>query len=430
MLKLYKNLMGQTKPVLESLLKRRLKAGKEDEARLPERMGQPSRPRPDDALLWVHAASVGEAQSALILIRKLLKLYKVHILVTTGTRSSARMMEKSLPEGAFHQFYPLDHMEWVENFLDHWRPDAAFWMESELWPNMILSIKARGIPAALINARLSRKSYKRWKLFKKSIGEILSAFDLILAQTSQDKKYFTKLGGRNVTVTDNIKYSANPLPVEMADLDSLKRIIGARPCWLYASTHAGEEKLAYAVHDALATKIPGLFTIIVPRHPERGHEIANLYDSYERDILLRRDIKRLPDADTEVYIANTMGELGLFYRLAPLAVIGRSFSDDGGGGHNPIEAAQLGCAVLHGPHIKNLQEIFDDMDKAGAAICVPAPEALAGMIGHYLTHHEDLKTLQDKGHAFAAYKAHIVDTVMESLQPLLQSLPQAAQAHT
>jgi 3-deoxy-D-manno-octulosonic-acid transferase len=425
MLRLYKNLMGQTKPVLESLLKRRLRAGKEDEARLKERMGVSSRPRPEGHLFWVHAASIGEAQSALILVQRLLAANKPHILVTTGTRTSASLMEKNLPEGAFHQYYPLDHAEWVKNFLNHWRPDAALWMESELWPNMIVEIKSRKIPAALINARLSKKAYRRWKLFKKSIAEILSTFDLVLAQTERDKKYFTKLGAANVFVSDNLKYSASPLPYDDHDFDLLKKAIGNRPLWLYASTHAGEEKLAFDVHDTLAQKIPDLLTIIVPRHPERGHDIANLQEDYERDILLRREIKRLPDEDTDIYIANTLGELGLFYRLCPLAVIGRSFSDDGGGGHNPIEAAQLGCAVLHGPNVQNLQEIFDDMNADGAAVKIPDADSFAPLIEHYLTHAADLKTLQDKGKAFAARQVRVIDTVMDHLTPLISKIESA-----
>lgn len=420
MLTIYKSVTNYSKPLLHALLKKRVYAGKEDEQRLGERRGKASKPRPDGKLFWVHAASVGEAQSALILINALLEQDKdLHILITTGTKTSAQLMAQKLPERALHQFYPLDQNYWVERFLNHWTPDAVFWMESELWPNMLMDIQKRDIPTALVNGRLSPRSFKRWSMFKKSIAEVLKTFDLVLTQTDQEKGYYTELGAKCVVTTDNLKYSSKPLDYNKADYDALKKAIGQRPFWVYASTHKGEEQLACDIHGALKADIPDLLTIVVPRHPERGPDISDICEANSLDGVLRRQIKRLPDSDTDIYIANTLGELGLFYSLSPIACIGRSFSDDGGGGHNPIEAAQLGCAVLHGPNVQNLQDIFDDMDAHDAAIKIEKKDALAPLLKELLGNPDKLSALQKRGHDFAAAKTRVIDTVMKEIQPLL-----------
>lgn len=421
MLKLYKTITGASEPFLKLLLKKRLRAGKEDGLRIKERKGKTPLDRPEGKLYWLHAASVGEAQSALILIHALLKNdKKVHILVTTGTKTSAEMMAKKLPERTTHQFYPLDHPKWVARFLDHWSPDFVFWMESELWPNMLGNIKARDIPAVLINARLSPRSFKRWQKFRSSITDILSTFTIILSQTEQEGEYYKALGAQNVYVTDNIKYSADALDYSEQDFGKIHARIKNRPTWLYASTHKGEETLACDIHAELKQRIPDLLTIIVPRHPERGREIVPLCEKFDLDTLTRGRSKRLPDADTDIYIADTLGELGLFYSLSPIAVIGRSFSDDGGGGHNPIEAAQLGCSVLHGPNVQNLQDIFDDMNQCGAAVKVEDKEQFIEELQKLFSDQSYLQNLQNKANDFAGAKTRVIDTVMDHLKPLLK----------
>lgn len=420
MLSIYKSVTSYSRPLLHALLQKRVYAGKEDESRLGERRGKASLPRPDGKLFWVHAASVGEAQSALILIHALLEQNKdLHILLTTGTKTSAQLMAQKLPKRAIHQFYPLDHSYWVSRFLDHWSPDAVFWMESELWPNMLMDIQSRNIPTALVNGRLSPRSFKRWSMFKKSIAEILKTFDLVLTQTEQEQHYYTELGATKVLTTDNLKYSASPLGYDEADYNALKKAIGNRPFWLYASTHKGEEQLACDIHTELKKDMPNLLTIVVPRHPERGPEISDICEANELDGVLRRQIKRLPDIDTDIYIANTLGELGLFYSLSPIACIGRSFSDDGGGGHNPIEAAQLNCAVLHGPNVQNLSDIFDEMDSAGAALKIEKKDDFAPLLKDLLSTSEKQDELQRRGFDFAAAKTRVIDTVMKEIQPLL-----------
>lgn len=420
MLDIYKTVSRLSKPALIALLMRRSAIGKELPERIEERKGKPSADRPNGKLFWVHAASVGEAQSALVLIRAVLNAYPhVHCLVTTGTVTSAAFMQDKMPERALHQFYPLDHPKWTNRFLDHWHPDICLWMESELWPNMLMGIQQRKITAALINARLSPRSYRKWRRVQSSINHLLSTFDLILTQTETDAEHFRALGASDVQVSDNLKYSAKPLGYDKDDYTALANAIAARPLITYASTHKGEEELAAQVHEALKDKFPGLLSIVVPRHPHRGQDIAQICESHGLDPVLRRDTKRLPDKDTDIYIVNTIGELGLIYDLAPFAFIGRTFSDDGGGGHNPLEPALLNCAVLHGPHTQNLQDIFDDMDAAGAALKIEDKNLMISTMSSLLEAPDSLSALQMNAREFATRKARVIDMVMDALEPQL-----------
>ncbi len=420
MLHFYHLLTRHSAPLLRHILQTRLRRGKEDEARLPERMGRPGLPRPAGKLVWFHAASVGEAQSTLILIDALLARFPaLHVLVTTGTRSSATIMEQRLPDRATHQFYPVDHPDWIESFINHWNPDMILWMESELWPNMLRAIRMRNIHCVLVNAHMSKKSYYRWKNAPKTISALLSAFDLCLAQTEQDAFYYRSLGAVSVKVSDNLKYSATPLPFEQEALDLLKKAIKDRPIWLYASTHAGEEDLSCRLHLELEKKYPNLLTIIVPRHPERRNDILSICHSYKMNARLRGDGLDLPQDKDQIYVADTLGELGLFYRLSPVSCIGRSFSDDGGGGHNPIEAALLGSAVLHGPNVQNQVAIFHEMDKADASICVNNEYQFLEKLNHLLSDPSALNTLQENGKAFSVKKSSVLIQVIQNLEPFL-----------
>ncbi len=423
MIFLYKAILSTIgAPLLKRILKKRIRAGKEDESRINERMGITEKERPHGKLIWLHAASVGEAQSALILIEALLLKYKDrHIMVTTGTKTSADLMSKRLPDRAFHQFYPLDHPSWTKKFLTHWKPDLVLWMESELWPNMLLEIKKQNIPAFLINARMSPRSLKRWRLLGSAARTMLSSFSAILCQTDTDKKSYETLGAKNVHVTDNLKYSASPLPCDKGAFDKLKNATKGRLLWLYASTHAGEEHLACALHKKLKKEFPTLLTIIVPRHPERRTEIKETCDKENIISRLRGEFRKLPDNNTDIYIADTLGELGLFYSLSPIAVIGRSFSDDGGGGHNPIEAALLNCATLHGPYVQNLAQIFDEMDKAGAALELKNTQDFEDTLRKLFNDRKMLCDLRNAGLSFASKKSGIVGKVMEHIDSPLSS---------
>ena len=422
MLLLYKIMTYLGTPLLWLLLRYRLMRGKEDPKRLKERMGTPSQSSPKGHLVWLHAASVGEAQSALILIEKIsLQAPGTRFLVTSGTLTSATLMAKRLPDRAIHQYYPLDNPLWVNRFLDHWQPDLALWMESELWPNMLQAIKTRNIPAVLINARLSDKSFRRWKVFKSIASKLVSTFNLIMAQTGQDATHYQSLGATNIVVTDNIKYSAAPLPINDNDLQTLQSAIQKRPLWLYASTHDGEESLACRLHTQLKEKHPDILTVIVPRHPERRDDIEQQAKIMGLNITMRGEEKKLPANNTDIYISDTLGELGLFYRLSPIAVIGRSFSNDGGGGHNPIEAAQLNCAVLTGPNVQYQKKLFDDMLAFDAVIQIQTEEYFFEILDKLITDNEFCQTYITNAENYAKEKSNNIETVMKYLTPFIPS---------
>lgn len=419
MLAIYKVFTHLAKFAFVLVLKRRLKKGKEHKDRYPERMAETKKERPKGSLIWCHAASVGEAQSTLIIIKTLLKQYpKLNILVTTGTLTSAKAMAKQLPKQAFHQFYPLDRPDWTKKFLDHWQPDGIIWMESELWPNMLLEIKRRDIPAALVNARLSDRSFKSWKRAKGSIARLLSTFTVCLAQSENDAQRFKKLRHPNVSVAQNLKYAADQLPCDKDELKRVSDAIKTRPIWVAASTHQGEEDIACRIHLHLKQKHPDILTIIVPRHPERRDSIKALSEKYKLKMQFRSSNKRLPAKDDDIYVADTIGELGLFYRLASIAFIGRSLSADGGGGHNPIEAAQLGCAILHGPYIQNFTKVYGDFVEAGASLEVDNEQKLQNKIEKLLADDEGLNALQNKALTFVAEKAKVLDHIMNEISPI------------
>ena len=333
-----------------ALLNWRQKRGKEDALRIGERRGIAGRPRPAGPLIWLHGASVGEAIALLPLIDRL-RERGVQILLTTGTVTSAMLMQARLPAGAIHQYVPLDVPSYVRRFLDHWQPAMALLAESELWPNIICETARRNIPVALVNARLSERSAARWKKLPATIRALLSCIDVTLAQSHDDAARLLDLGAPRVLVSGNLKYDAPALPFDPVELTDLKARIGSRPVWVAASTHEGEEEIAMAVHAQAAQCWPELVTLIVPRHPDRGPAIADKANAQGIQAALRSRNAPVP-AGGGIYIADSIGELGLFYRAAGIVFVGRSLVRHGG--QNPIEPAKLGNALLHGPHVANL----------------------------------------------------------------------------
>tara|TARA_R110002124_G_scaffold64985_2_gene177411 strand:- start:211407 stop:212711 length:1305 start_codon:yes stop_codon:yes gene_type:complete len=401
------------------LLKNRLAKGKEDAGRIAERRGEASIKRPEGNLIWMHGASVGEVVSLLTLITKLRAHDpSLNVLLTSGTLTSAALIKQRGLDGVIHQYIPLDHPSWVARFLNHWAPNAAIIAESEIWPNLMMEIGQRKIAALLINARLSEKSYKGWRKLRGIISKLLSSFDVILTQTPADKLRFEDLGHKNVVACGNIKYSAAPLRVSAASLSSLSHKFKNRRLWVYASSHEGEELLACSIHQKLKAHIPELLTIIVPRHPERRADIAKSCDSEEYNLILRSAMSA-PPADLDIYVVDTLGELGLFYHMAEITVIGRTFSADGGGGHNPIEAAQLNCAILHGPLYQNLQEIFDEMHTHNAALMAETAEALYNKLLMLFNDDPQRESLQKNALAYTQSKDHILDQAFAHIIKIL-----------
>lgn len=414
---IYRGLTGLGGPAIRLLLARRRAAGKEDAQRQGERLGRASGPRPAGPLIWCHAASVGESLSILSLIGQLTSRYpQAAVLVTTGTVTSASLMAARLPERAFHQYVPVDRMPWVRRFLDHWRPDLALWTESEIWPNLLTEMRRRRIPAALLNARMSRRSFENWRRVPGFIGPLLGAFRLCLAQTEVEAERLLRLGAADVKAVGNLKYSADPLPAEAAAVASLRAALAGRPAWLLASSHPGEEAVAMAAHAAMAPELPGLLTVIAPRHPHRGPEIAAEIAARGFSVRLR-STGALPAGNDRFYVADTMGELGLLYRVLPVACIGGSLIPFGG--HNPIEPAQLGCVLVYGPHMTNFSEITTELEDAGGAVRVEDGDDLARTLGRLLADRAERERLAKGAAEVARDNRAAVDRILAALAPLL-----------
>jgi len=367
-------------PIASQLLIRRQKRGKEHPERLKERLGQASIPRPKGPLIWVHGASVGEMLAAVSLIERL-RAQNFAVLVTSGTVTSAALAEQRLPNGVLHQFIPLDAPRFVRRFLDHWRPGLALFIESDLWPNLICSCARRKIPMIIVNGRISERSFKRWRRVPRVIAALLNRFDLCLAQSATDAERYTKLGAPRVTATGNLKLDVPAPPADEATLRRLRDTIGKRPVLIAASTHAGEEAVVIGAHRRLLAKFPALLTIIVPRHPARGEAIAADAKAAGLAVALRSR-RAQPMPDIGVYIADTLGELGLMYRLAPIVFMGGSLASHGG--QNPIEAIRLGAAIIHGPHVWNFAEIYATLDAARGAQAITDEAALAARLSAWL----------------------------------------------
>ncbi len=425
MYNIYKTITGLSEPVLPLIIKNRIKKGKESPERYTEKFGIPSKERPNGNVIWIHGASIGEAQSALILLNRITEIYpNINFLMTTGTLTSAKLMEKKLPSNAMHQFFPLDHPNYIQTFLNHWKPDLILWMESELWPNTLHIIKEKKIPAMLINARMSNRSFKTWRLFPSMINKMTLTFEKILCQSEQNFENYKKLGAKNAINTGNIKYAASPLECNKDELKKLLNTTHHRPLWLYASTHNNEESIACDIHTRLKKQFSDLLTIIVPRHPDRQNQIIETLAKYKYlNIEFRSSqIKKTPSKNTDIYIADTLGELGLFYRLSPISCIGRSFSNDGGGGHNPIEAAQLGSVVLHGPKVQNLQDIYDDMDRDNISIQANTPDALASTLTDFLGNRAKLEQLQNSSVKYSRGKSQVIENILKHIMPTIEQI--------
>ena len=296
------------------------------------------------------------------------------VLLTTGTVTSAALLADRLPAlglaDVLHRFVPLDVPGWVSRFLDHWRPDVAGFVESELWPNLIEGCQARGIPLMLVNARISARSLRGWQRVPGFARQVVGAFDRVQAQSDADAAHLLALGARRVDAPGNLKLAAPPLPADPVELARLRAAIGGRPVWLASSTHPGEEEVAAQVHRALAPAHGGLLTIVAPRHPDRGPAVAAILGAP------RRAAGQGPGPD--FWVADTLGELGLLYRLVPLAFVGRSLI--GHGGQNPLEPARLGCAIAVGPHTGNFQDAVRLLEASGALTRVADAAGLTGWV--------------------------------------------------
>jgi len=417
MLSLYKGLTTLGQPLIRLYLSRRMAKGKEDADRFAERLGRPGQARSDGPLIWLHAASVGESVSLLPLIMRLQDGWPDwNILITTGTVTSARMMRDRLPKPALHQYLPVDRPAYVKRFLDHWRPDLALWAESEFWPNMIAGVSRRNIPLILLNGRISPKSFATWRRLPGMIGTLLSGFSLCLGQTEADAERLRALGAANTRCVGNLKFASPPLSSDADELARLAASIGDRPRWLAASTHAGEEAMIGRIHQTLKPGEPRLLSIVAPRHPERGADIAAELTGQGLCVAVR-SLRQTIDENTDIYITDTLGELGLFYRLCPITLIGKSVI--GKGGQNPLEPARLGSAILMGPYMGNFEEIAAALTDAGACVRVAEETAVGDAVSRLLDDPAQRQRMAAAAASIAAAEDGVLDAVIDELRPFL-----------
>jgi 3-deoxy-D-manno-octulosonic-acid transferase len=400
------------------LLERRLARGKENADRIAERRGEPSARRPPGPLVWLHGASVGEFVAVLPLVERI-RARGFTALMTTGTVTSAELAAKRLPPGALHQFIPLDMPSFITRFLDYWRPDLALFVESELWPNLVLTASARHIPMVLVNGRMSERSYRRWRYFPKTVETLLQQFDHCLVRSVSDAKRFGALGAPRISVSGNLKFDAPALPVDAKKFAALTEAIRGRPVVAAASTHPGEESVVVDVHSRLKAAFADLLTIIAPRHPVRGATIAEMTTPARLRPALRSQ-GAYPTGEVDIYIFDTLGELGLIYQLAPIVLMGGSLIRHGG--QNPIEAIRFGSAILHGPHVSNFAEIYEELDRAGAAALVTDGGELTTRISAWIKDEAGRKGVAERARLYVERLGGALDLTVSALEPYFMQL--------
>lgn len=417
-IKIYNTLITILYPlVIKRYIKKRQENGKEDIKRFNERIGRPNMKRPDGKLVWLHGASVGESVSMLPLIQKILDTYpEAHVMVTTGTVTSADVMQKRLPERAFHQFIPIDNPIFTARFLKHWHPDVALWFESELWPAILSGIKRKNIPLILINGRISNKSFKRWQQFDFISKELLGCFTLCLGQSEEDAYRLRVLGAKNALCLGNLKYAGLPLPIDEEKRAEFLKQSADRRMWLASATHNDEEIRIAKIHKRLIEKFPGLLTVIAPRHPQRGEEIQNRINELGLQTALRSKNEKIT-AKTDIYIADTIGEMGLWYDVINIVFIGGSLIPHGG--QNFMEPSRVRDAVIVGPHMHNFTDAMNRAKKADAIIQVADTEELHDVVAQLFENKELLDAKRSLAYNWASSESKVLDGIMDKVKEFI-----------
>lgn len=395
--------------------------GKEDGARRGERLGSTSHVRPSGPLVWLHAASVGETVAALPLSERLTERGAA-VLLTTGTVTAAQVAGQRLPAGAIHQFVPIDTPAAVNRFLDRWRPELALFAESELWPTTLNMLHRRAVPTIIVNARMSERTFRLWRTFTPLARTILGKVELFLAQSLEDAHRLRELGARRVLACGNLKFDVPPPPADDAAVAELRQDMGARSVLLAASTHPGEEHVVIAAHQELARTGRRLLTIMAPRHPERGRALAAEVAAAGLAVRRRSAGEKIA-RDTDVYIVDTVGEMGLWYRLADFAFLGGSLIPHGG--QNPIEAAKLLVPILRGPHVSNFRDVYGALAEAGAVLIVRDGASLAAAVGLLVEERHERERLAREAYACVERSTGALERTLEALEPYLAALRRA-----
>ncbi|MBS3647386.1 lipid IV(A) 3-deoxy-D-manno-octulosonic acid transferase [Pseudaminobacter sp. 19-2017] len=413
-------------PLIGPYVAWRASRGKEDPARRRERYGRPSKPRPPGPIVWIHAASVGETNAVVPLVRRILG-YGVNVVLTTGTVTSARVADEQLGERVIHQYVPLDLKPAVDRFLDHWAPDLAIMAESEIWPMTILELGERRVPQVLVNGRLSDRSFQSWKKRPHIAEALFENLAHVVAQSDVDGEKFQALGARPVTVSGNLKVDVAPPAADDAAVDLLRSQIGNRPTWAAVSTHDGEEQVAAEVHRMLRNRHSGLLTIIVPRHPERAGELASQMSGMGLKVVRRTSSESIAP-DTDILLGDTIGEMGLYLRLTEIAFVGRSLT--GEGGQNPLEPAMLDTAVLSGRNVQNFRDAYQRLLDGGGARLVRDKEMLAGAVNYLLTNESARREMMAAGATTVEAMRGALDKTLRALDPFIHPLVVKARLET
>lgn len=414
-IKIYNTLITILYPlVIKRYINKRKENGKEDVKRFNERIGRPSMKRPEGKLVWLHGASVGESVSMLPLIQRILDTYPdAHVMVTTGTVTSADVMQKRLPDRAFHQFIPIDNPIFTTRFVKHWQPDVALWFESELWPAVLSSIKRKNIPLILINGRISNKSFKRWLQFDFISKELLSCFSLCLGQSEEDAYRLHVLGAQNTMCLGNLKYAGLPLPIDEDKRAEFVKQAGKRRMWLASATHDDEEVRIAKVHKRMKEKFPDLLTVIAPRHPQRGEDIQEKINNLGLKTALRSKNEKITP-QTDIYIANTIGEMGIWYDVINIVFIGGSLIPHGG--QNFMEPSRVRDAVIVGPHMHNFTDAMNRAKKADAVIQVTDTEELQEVVTQLFENKELLDAKRSLAYNWATSESKVLEGIMDKVK--------------
>ncbi|WP_271892889.1 lipid IV(A) 3-deoxy-D-manno-octulosonic acid transferase [Candidatus Phyllobacterium onerii] len=405
-------------PVVGAYVAFRASKGKEERGRHGERYGNASVARPSGPLIWVHAASVGETSAVTPLVEAIIDT-GIHVVLTTGTVTSAKMVQERLGDRVIHQYVPLDLKPAVDRFLTHWQPDLAVICESEIWPMTILELGTRRVPQVLVNGRLSDRSFASWHR-RASIAEALfENLAHVVAQSEVDGERFRALGARPVTVSGNLKVDTAVPPVNNAELALLQRMIGTRKIWAAISTHQGEEAVVAQVHHMLKARHRDLLTIIVPRHPDRAAQIAAEIEKLGMKVALRSRGDQI-EPDTDIYLGDTIGDMGLYLRLTEIAFVGRSLTAQGG--QNPLEPAMLKSAILSGRNVQNFRDSYQRLIKNGGAKLVRDKDMLAGAVNYLFNNPAERQIMIDAGLKTVEDMRGSLTRTMTALEPFIQPL--------
>ncbi|WP_234905858.1 lipid IV(A) 3-deoxy-D-manno-octulosonic acid transferase [Affinirhizobium pseudoryzae] len=404
-------------PLMSPYLTYRALKGKEDRKRRLERFGFASQPRPHGPLVWVHAASVGETNAVIPLIRELLRR-EIHVLLTTGTVTSAEVVANRLGDDVIHQYVPLDLKFPIKRFIAYWHPDAAITAESEMWPTTMAELARRNIPQIRVNGRLSDRSYDRWQRNSKVAELLFGKLSLVVARSDLDAERFLDLGSWPVVISGNLKGDTDPPPVDPELLSLYRAQIGERRTWAAVCTFDGEEAAAAFVHRALKPRNQQL-TIIVPRHPERGDEIEAMLTEKGLKVARRsRNDEITPE--TDIFLGDTIGEMGLYLRLTEISFVGRSLTEEGG--QNPMESSMIGCAVLSGPNVQNFRETYQHIIRKGGARMIRDVEMLAKAVHYLMTNDIARRKMIDCGHEAVQDMRGALSTTIKALEPYINPL--------